>query len=142
MEYILNELSLNGQYPGIEEFYTSGLSHINNILNEIRISNALLLKKSDFYGREVMPGVQLYQILYNEGARINDSIRRMKVTLGRCRNVLIGMRIHVRTVLSYIVGWMRVSRLTYQVPAWPRRLPVEDAPCHSVCQTMRWIQSA
>ena len=82
MEYILNELSLNGQYPGIEEFYTSGLSHINNILNEIRISNALLLKKSDFYGREVMPGVQLYQILYNEGARINDSIRRMKVTLG------------------------------------------------------------
>lgn len=87
MDFILNELSLNGQYSTADEFYSSGLSQMNGILAEIRADDAsLILKKSDFYSREVTPGVQFYQLLHNKEARINDAIRRLKISMSALQN--------------------------------------------------------
>lgn len=83
MEYILNELSLHGQYKDKDEFMKVGMSDICKILAHARKQkDSSILKRSDFYNNKVTANSSLYEILVSDGkARINDRIRRFKSQL-------------------------------------------------------------
>ena len=49
MDILINELSLEGQYSTVDEFLSEGLSAFVNVLDDISVTNHILLKKYDFY---------------------------------------------------------------------------------------------
>ena len=78
MEVLINELSLEGQYFSVNNFLSDGLSVFINVLDEISISNNILLKKYDFYSSKITKEKTLHDILVGNISREYDQIRKFK----------------------------------------------------------------
>ncbi|MCR4344494.1 MAG: hypothetical protein NUV44_06985 [Candidatus Scalindua sp.] len=78
MDVLINELSLEGQYSTVNEFLSDGLSAFINVLDEISITNHLLLKKYDFYKTRITKEKILHDILVGNISREYDLIRKFK----------------------------------------------------------------
>lgn len=78
MDILINELSLDGQYSTVNEFLSEGLSAFINVLDEISVTNHILLKKYDFYNTKITKDIILYDILKGDISREYDQIRRFK----------------------------------------------------------------
>lgn len=84
---ILNELSLDGQYAGIDDFATTGARELSKVLDLLqRMGWELFYKKSDIYNAQIAPGIPLYEVLFNKGNRRNDELRRMKSAIAKLQN--------------------------------------------------------
>lgn len=83
MEYIVNELSLTGQYGGVEEFLDVGLPSFMGVMNDIRNADSSLhiLKKADLYDSNVTDDVKLKNLIWEEKYRIYDSLKKFKSQL-------------------------------------------------------------
>lgn len=87
MDFILNELSLDGQYRDIDHFATLGAKTLTGVLLELRPLNvAPLLKKSILYDRRVTSSASFCDVIYSSESRINDGLRRMKGLLASLMN--------------------------------------------------------
>lgn len=87
MDFILNELSLDGQYRDIDHFATHGVGALAEVLRELRGMNVSpLLKKSVLYDRPVTASASFYEVIYSSESRINDSLRRMKGLMASLMN--------------------------------------------------------
>ncbi len=87
MDFILNELSLDGQYRDIDHFATHGVRLLTEVLQELRVLNVSpLLKKSVLYDRPVTTSASFYEVIYSSESRINDSLRRMKGLMASLMN--------------------------------------------------------
>ena len=63
MEYILNELSLCGQYADGQQFATRGMTPLLGVLNTLSSFGVNdILKKSSFFNAEVASGLKLYEL--------------------------------------------------------------------------------
>ena len=79
MDFIINELSLHGQYRDIDDFSCTGAVSLNGILSELRMLNtSILLKKTTLYERKVTASDSLYNVLCGIPSRTNDRIRKIK----------------------------------------------------------------
>lgn len=78
MDILINELSLDGQYSTVNEFLSKGLSAFINVLDEISVTNHILLKKYDFYNTKITRDIILYDILKGNISREYDQIRKFK----------------------------------------------------------------
>lgn len=87
MEFIINELSLHGQYRDIDDFSCTGAVSMNGILSELRMLNmSILLKKTTLYERKVTAFYSLYNVLCGTASRTNDCIRKFKGLLASLFN--------------------------------------------------------
>jgi len=78
MDVLINELSLEGQYSTVSEFLSKGLCVFINVLDEISITNHMLLKKYDFYKTRVTKEKNIHDILVGNISREYDLIRKFK----------------------------------------------------------------
>ena len=78
MDILINELSLDGQYSTVNEFLSEGLSAFINVLDEISITNHILLKKYDFYRTRITKKINFHDILVGNISREYDQIRKFK----------------------------------------------------------------
>lgn len=83
MEYIVNELSLTGQYEDVGEFLEVGLPSFMGVMNDIRNTDSSLhiLKKADLYDSNVTDDVKLKNLIWEEKYRIYDSLKKFKSQL-------------------------------------------------------------
>lgn len=86
-EFILNELSLSGQFSDVTDFSDNGIRHLTEALGDIRtLQNSAILKKSDFYQSKVTPQNSFHEIIFSTEARLNDRIRKFKGQLAALQN--------------------------------------------------------
>lgn len=78
MDILINELSLDGQYSSVNHFLSDGLSVFINVLDEISMTNNILLKKYDFYSSMITKEKTLHNILVGNISREYDQIRKFK----------------------------------------------------------------
>jgi len=78
MDILINELSLEGQYSTVNKFLSEGLSAFINVLDEILVTNHILLKKYDFYNTKITRDIILHDILKGNISREYDQIRKFK----------------------------------------------------------------
>lgn len=78
MDILINELSLEGQYSTVNEFLSEGLSAFINVLDDISVTNHILLKKYDFYNSKITRDIILHDILKGNISREYDQIRKFK----------------------------------------------------------------
>jgi hypothetical protein len=63
MEYVLNELSLCGQYENGDQFATRGMTPLLGVLKVLSSFGVNdILKKSSFFNSEVADGVKLFEL--------------------------------------------------------------------------------
>lgn len=87
MEFILNELSLNGQFSDMNDFSENGVRPLSEVLSEIRVLKDIkLLKKSDFNLAKVTATKSFHEIIFSQETRCNDRMRRMKGILASLEN--------------------------------------------------------
>lgn len=80
MEILLNELSLDGQFPDIDAFNQEGLIPILYIFKELEDED-IILKKYQFYQSKVTPDKTLEECLRNPNK--DDTITRFKSFLAK-----------------------------------------------------------
>lgn len=81
MELLLNELSINGQFPTVQKFVEDGIPPLVSVLNEVDKSTDLLYKKHDFYASMVTPHTNLHTVFIGHDSRKYDVIRKFKSLL-------------------------------------------------------------
>lgn len=88
MDYIVNELSLMGQYEDVEEFLEVGLPSFMGVMNDIQNADSSLhiLKKADLYDSNVTDDVKLNNLIWDEKYRIYDSLKKFKSQLANLVN--------------------------------------------------------
>jgi hypothetical protein len=86
MDVLLNELSLEGQYPNTEVFLQTGLMSVIGVLREMQSFDTTLLKKSDVWSRMVTQGQTLHSLLTGPLSRSADEIRRLKISIANLQN--------------------------------------------------------
>lgn len=87
MEIILNELSLHGQYLGLNDFAERGLTPLAEIFRKIVNDNGIsILKNHDFYNAKVYSDTRLHEIMYHVEFRRNERLRQFKSYLARFQN--------------------------------------------------------
>lgn len=88
MEYILNELSLTGQYCSVDDFVQNGALPLADVLAEInQFGGSLLYKKSDFFQCKALPDKTFYEIIVvGAGARMSDALRKLKSKMAALTN--------------------------------------------------------
>src|SRR5690606_42085621 len=80
MELVLNELSLTGQYPTVENFIIIGISPLLTLFGELG-NNDEVYKKYDFYSCLVTEKKNIHDVLTGVESRTYDELRRFKVYL-------------------------------------------------------------
>lgn len=82
MEYIINELSLDGQYRDVNDFAENALQPLVSILKKLReYGIAVVLKKSDFFTAKVCPNIQLFEINQRYSSKLSDQYRSLRSQL-------------------------------------------------------------
>ena len=78
MDILINELSLDGQFPTVTDFIYKGLNPFITVLDEIAALNCMLLKKYDLYNSMITADKTLHDILIGRISREYDQIRKFK----------------------------------------------------------------
>jgi len=79
MEYIINELSIDGQYQNINDFANHALTPLAAILKQLRELDAtVVLKKSDLFNAEICPGIHFYEINGRYSSELGDKFRSLR----------------------------------------------------------------
>lgn len=87
MEFILNELSLCGQFTDVNDFSDNGVKPLSEVLSDIRVlKDAQLLKNREFYQAKVTASQSFHEIIFSKEARCNDRIKRLKNKLAALTN--------------------------------------------------------
>lgn len=87
MEYIINELSLDGQYQDVNDFAEHALQPLILVLKKLReYGVSVVLKKSDFFSSKVCPGVQLFEINRRCSSGLSDKYRSLRSQLAAAQN--------------------------------------------------------
>lgn len=82
MEFILNELSLNGQYSSLDDFVDNGLRPVLEVLKILNCYKIpAVLKKSDFYASKAFEQVTFYDTLFARNTIRHPAITRFKSLL-------------------------------------------------------------
>ena len=84
MEYVLNELSLCGQYEDRDGFATEGMSPLLGIIKTLSSFGVNdILKKSTFYDSEVSDGLRLHELTKS---RMSDPVKAVCSQLSRMQS--------------------------------------------------------
>lgn len=87
MQFIINELSLTGQYTSLSDFTEKGVKPMAQLLVAIfKEGNTTVLKKSDLWSFKVTKDQSFNDILYSQEARINDQLRKFKSIISKLYN--------------------------------------------------------
>jgi hypothetical protein len=78
MDILINELSLEGQFPTVTDFIYKGLNPFITVLDEIAALDYILLKKYDLYNSMITEDKTLHDILIGRISREYDQIRKLK----------------------------------------------------------------
>lgn len=84
MEYVLNELSLCGQYSDQDSFATDGIKPLLGVIKTLSSFGVNgILKKSSFYDSEVSEGLRLYELTRS---RMSDPVKAVCSQLSRMQS--------------------------------------------------------
>lgn len=85
MDFIINELSVKGQYSSLEGLISQGLMPLSSVLTAIRkYGFTSVLKKTDFWNIQLLPGKNLNELCFSSSAR--DAIRKIKNQIASLQN--------------------------------------------------------
>ena len=87
MDFIINELSANFQYATLNDLINQGLRGLSSVLTKIReygFSN--ILKKTDFWQIQLLPGQTLQTLCFSQESRRNDAFRKIKSQIASFQN--------------------------------------------------------
>lgn len=87
MDYIINELSLTGQFPDIDTFAENGLKKMVELLKEIRrLGFSTILKKSDLYSVNICANTTLHDLNTSKASAFSDRWRALRSMLAYMQN--------------------------------------------------------
>ena len=87
MDFIINELSVSGQYSSLENLINHGLIPLSSVLTTIRkYGFNSVLKKSDFWSIPLLPNQTFHELCFSPIARTNDAIRKIKSQIASLQN--------------------------------------------------------
>lgn len=79
MQILFNELSLEGQFAGQDDFIKNAIRPFIGVLKEMEGFSAQLLKKSDAWDKMITPTCNLQSLLV--ASPVSDEVRRLKLSI-------------------------------------------------------------